>query len=131
MGTRHILLPLIIFFLEGMPFFNVYATTNTVWYNLLFYNFPFIDLTWLGLPSVITAFLYIAIAIVFLPIWIGIVIIKIVGLLGILSGVLTVPFSMMAAYPILIIPHMILVLVYAYGIITSIHIAGSGVEPKD
>jgi hypothetical protein len=130
MGTKHILMPLMTFILEGMPFFNVTAT-GSIWYQLLFFNFPIVDLTYLGLPTILTALLYLAEAIVFWPIWVGVIIIKIVGLIGILVSIMSIPFSAMVAFPILVIPQTILVLIFAYGIITSIHIAGSGVEPKE
>lgn len=126
MGLRSIMLPLMIFFLEGIVFYNVYASTGTVWYDLMLTNYPMPNLT-----NPLEWVLFGLTLVGWVVLWIAITILKTIGLLGVFGSIMSIPFSVMAQNPILLAPHIVLIIWFGYGIISSIKIAGSGVESEE
>jgi hypothetical protein len=122
-----VFLPLMIFLIEGLMFFNVSPLSNYA-LSLLVVPFPsapvWSDAYW-AFPLI-----YVALIIV----WIGLLIawpfIKLFAIISFLAGMLSIPFSMMQAYPdpIMIMFHVGLMLMMTFGILFKIRIAGSGVE---
>jgi hypothetical protein len=122
-----VFLPLMIFLIEGMMFFNISPLSQ---YALTLLIIPFPDAPVWSDAYWAVPLIYVALILVWIALLFAWPFIKLFAIISFLGGMLSVPFSLMKAYPdpITIMFHVGLMLMMTFGILFKIKIAGSGVE---